>query len=68
MSRIVDLVEVRDLRHGDTVEINGSLETVSAKNIKRGSFMGWTYKGDPHRHGIKRVRFVVPTAGGFRIE
>ena len=62
MSRLVELVAVQDLQHGDTVEINGSLETVSAKNIKHCSFMGWTYKGDTHRHGIKRVWFIVPTA------
>jgi hypothetical protein len=50
------LVMVSELQNGDTVEVNGSLETVSWKHIKRG-FTGVTYKGDPHNSGIIKVIF-----------
>jgi hypothetical protein len=59
------VVMVVDLKHGDTVQINGELETVSRNHLKRG-FTGWTYKGDPHPNGITKVTFVVPTGKGVR--
>lgn len=39
-------VHISTLKQGDTVIINGEMETVSIKNVKRG-FTGWTYQGDP---------------------
>lgn len=51
---------VSELQNGDTVEVNGSLETVSWKHIKRG-FTGVTYKGDPHHSGIIKVIFKKDT-------
>lgn len=60
------LVQVSDLKKGDTVEVDGKLETVGINYLKRCSFMGWTYKGNPFRDGINRVVFKVPVKGGFR--
>lgn len=39
-------VHISTLKQGDTVMIDGQMETVSQCNIKNG-FTGWTYKGDP---------------------
>ena len=60
-------VTVADLQHGNTVEINGNLETVSRLHLNRG-VNGHTYKGHPHRHGIVKVTFKVQIANGFRYE
>tara|TARA_X000001382_G_scaffold121768_1_gene104293 strand:- start:137 stop:349 length:213 start_codon:yes stop_codon:yes gene_type:complete len=60
-------VPVADLKNGDTVEINGKLETVSRSHLKRG-FTGRTYKGDPHKNGILKVTFKVQVSNGFRYE
>lgn len=60
-------VHVCDLKHGDTVEVNGVLYTVSGNDLRYG-FCGHTYKGDPHPRGITKVVFKVPTAFGFRYE
>jgi len=49
-------VMVSELQNGDTVEVNGNLETVSWRHIKCG-FTGVTYKGDPHHKGIIKVIF-----------
>jgi hypothetical protein len=61
------VVSVKDLKHGDTVEVNEVLETVSRSHLKRG-FCGYTYKGEPHVCGIIKVTFAVPTANGVRHE
>lgn len=58
------VVSVYDLKHGDTVELDGKLETVSRNHLGHG-FMGYTYKGDTHRNGIVKIVFKVPTASGF---
>jgi len=60
-------VTVADLHHGNTVEINGSLETVSRSHLNLG-FHGLAYKGDPHRNGIVKVTFKVQIANGYRYE
>jgi hypothetical protein len=60
------IVSLQDLKHGDTVEINGELETVSKSFLKRCEFMCHTYKGDPFIGGITKVVFKVPTAHGYR--
>lgn len=67
MNTIKKTISVADLKAGDTVEIDGRMETVSAHHLRIG-FTGATYKGDPHHRGIIRVNFRVPTAKGFRIE
>lgn len=51
-------VSVADLKNGDTVEIDGKMETVSRNHLKRG-FAGHTYKGDPHKKGITKITFKV---------
>lgn len=68
MSLFIEVVHIRMLKNGDTVEIDGEFETVSGKNIKHCHFMGWTYKGDPFLNGIKKVTFIVKTANGVRYE
>ena len=62
------LIQVSDLKKGYTVEVDGKLETVGIRCLKRCSFMGWTYRGNPFREGINRVVFKVPIKGGFRYE
>ena len=66
MGTIRKTVEVSELLHGDTIEVYGELETVDRKYLKYCSFMGHTYKSDPHRNGIVRITFVVPTNNGYR--
>lgn len=60
-------VKVSDLKNGDTVEVNGKLETVNYHHLKNGP-IGATCKGDPHRLGICKVTFKVPTAFGYRCQ
>lgn len=62
--RIIDLSE---LKSGYTVEIDGKMETVDVKKIRK-SFMGRTYNGQQFRNGIVRIIFRVPINGGFREE
>lgn len=69
MAFIKKTVKVDDLKHGDTVEIENRLETVSRVHIKHNELFGYTYKGDPFLSGITKVVFKVPIAGGgFRYE
>ena len=69
MAFINQVVKVSELRHGDTVEVGGKLETVSRTHIKHNELFGYTYKGDPFLSGITKVVFKVPIAGGgFRYE
>lgn len=62
------IVNVSELKNGDTVEINGKIETLSSRYLKNCPFLGVTYKGDTFRSGITKIIFVVPTANGFRHE
>lgn len=61
-------VKVSELKHGDTVEIDGNLKTVSREHIKHNELFGYTFQGDPYLLGITKVTFKVPTAFGFRFE
>jgi hypothetical protein len=66
--QIKTTVKVSELKHGDTVEIDGNLKTVSRDHLKKDELFGYTFQGDPHRDGITKVVFKVPTAFGFRFE
>lgn len=44
-------VHISTIRSGDTVEHNGILKTVCAKDIKNDTFMGTTIFGDSYRLG-----------------
>ena len=69
MALIKKIVKVSDLMHGDTVEVENKLETVSRAHIKHNELFGYTYKGDPFLSGITKVVFKVPIANGrFRYE
>lgn len=69
MAFIKQNVKVSDLRNGDTIELDGKLETVSRSYIKNNELFGYTYKGDPFLNGVTRVVFRVPVfGGGFRYE
>ena len=69
MTLIKKIVKVSDLMHGDTVEFENELETVSRSHIKHNELFGYTYKGDPFLSGITKVIFKVPIANGrFRYE
>ena len=69
MAIIKKIVQASELRHGDTVEVENKLETVSRANIKPDAFFGGTYKGAAYPRGITKIIFKVPIAGGgFRYE
>ena len=60
---ITEIVEthISNIQPGDTVEHNGKLMTVCAKDIKRGGFMGTTLFGDSYRLGyllVKKVNII----------
>lgn len=44
-------VHIGTIRSGDTIEHNGILKTVCAKDIKNAPFMGTTIFGDSYRLG-----------------
>jgi len=44
-------VHISSIRPGDTIEHNGILKTVCAKDIKSDTFMGTTIFGDSYRLG-----------------
>ena len=64
---IKKVVSVEDLFNFNNVVIDGKLETIDKKAIKRG-FTGYTYKGNPHHKGLKVLVFKVPTRYGYRYE
>ena len=69
MAFIKKTVKVDDRKHGDTVEIENRLATVSRVHIKHNELFGYAYKGEPFLSGIAKVVFKVPIAGGgFRYE
>ena len=63
-----ETVLVTDLKHGDTVEVDGGLETVSKTHLKHCNFIGNTYKGNTFRNGITKIIFIVQTSDGVRYE
>tara|TARA_R110000851_G_scaffold90122_1_gene196594 strand:- start:1045 stop:1254 length:210 start_codon:yes stop_codon:yes gene_type:complete len=66
MSNIIrKIVPVSELRKGDTVEIDGVLETVNGERIRYCGFMGWTYQGSPFLKGITKIIFKVHTINGY---
>lgn len=65
---ITEDVHISQITHGDTIEHNGKVTTISRNNIKRGGFCGTTIFGDSYNMGtklVKRVKFVVPTNKGI---
>ena len=57
---------IRDIRPGDTVIIDGVMKTVCRNNIKRDPFLGVTLFGDSFNMGrtqIKKVIFPVYANG-----
>lgn len=48
-------VQVSDLVPGDTVFVNGRLETVDGRNLKYDKFMGWSYKDSVFHKGITKA-------------
>lgn len=58
-----EIVPVSKIKHGDTVEVDGRLETVSLSHLKHG-FCGHTYKGAAYPKGIKRALIARAKVGG----
>lgn len=58
---LCDLVEckVHQLRAGDTVLIDGSLRTVTGKDLKNCPFMGATLWGDCHGNTSRNVTKAI---------
>lgn len=52
-------VDIFSIKHGDTIVHNGNVVTVTAKDIRRDSFMGITLFGDSYSLGRKPVVKVV---------
>lgn len=65
---IREIVDVDNIRHGNTVEIDGEMITVSRNDISRCQLMGTTIRGQQFRKGITKIIFKVPIKGGFRYE
>lgn len=60
---VIDEVHISQISVGDTVEHEGKITTVCAKDIRRDRFMGLTLFGDSYRLGykpVKRVKFLKP--------
>jgi hypothetical protein len=65
MSNIIkSKIHISALRQGMTVEVNGSLMTVSKKHIKYCPFMGYSLCGDASKKFITLIQFLVPTNNG----
>lgn len=56
-------VHISQISAGDTIQHNGKLTTISAKNIKRDTFIGITLFGDSYHSGYKPVQKVVAWIG-----
>lgn len=52
------------LKAGDTVVHDGQMITVCPADLKRGGFMGTTFKGDSYHAGHKPVMRVTFTQSG----
>lgn len=59
-------VMVTDLLPGDTVKVNGELQTVCSSNLKYSSFMGWTFKGNAYPTGIIKATSKAEAARHHR--
>ena len=60
---------ISDLKQGMTIEKDGSLITVSKKDITFDTLFGrYCFKGDGSKKYITRIQFIVPTLNGIRIE
>lgn len=55
------IINIKDIKHGDTVIINNILLTVGKKDIKHGGFMGSSLFGDSSKRQITKCLFIVPT-------
>lgn len=61
------IINLCDLKQGDTVLYNNEMLTVSKKDIKYDSFMGHSFRGDASKKTITKIEFIVPTNNGVRI-
>ena len=53
---------IDSIKHGDCIERDGRIFTVSNSDIKRGGFMGTTIFGDSYRLGrlpVNKVRIIT---------
>jgi hypothetical protein len=57
-------INISGLRSGMTVEVGGELLTVSKKDIRYNSFMGYSFRGNASNKTIMQVQFIVPTNRG----
>ncbi len=58
-------INICDLSQGDTVLYNNEILTVSKKDIKFDSFMGYSFRGDASSKTITKICFAVPTNKGL---
>ena len=52
-------VDKESILHGDAIEHNGVIQTVSRSDIIRNNFTGLTIFGDSYRLGRQKVKKVV---------
>ena len=52
-------VDKENIRHGDAIEHNGVIQTVSRSDIRRNNFTGLTIFGDSYRLGRQKVKKVI---------
>lgn len=53
------MVHISDLSPGDTVLVNGDMQTVSKHHLSKSSFFGWQYKGYCHHESKGMVDVVL---------
>ena len=58
-----EVVHISMIKHGDMVEHDGVIVSVSNMNIKRSEFMGITLFGDSYSLGRKPVKRVLKYVG-----
>lgn len=54
----IELVNIKEINHGDTILHNGELHTVDRSHFKYSEFMGLTLLGDSYNLGYKPVKKV----------
>ena len=53
------LININNIKQGDTIKHNGVLTTVCKKDIKYCSFIGYTIFGDSYKCGYKPVIKII---------
>ena len=54
----IELVNIKEIKHGDTILHNGEFHTVDRTHFKNCPFMGLTLLGDSYNLGYKPVKKV----------